>query len=169
MIRFQIEPLEKCWNEAMVLANQHWEETETYRGQQFRPDLARYAAYEKGGWFLGFTGRDGERLIAYAGIYLVPDMHTQELLATEDAFFIDKEHRRGRTFLRFYQFIESEIAQRGAKRIMFTAPQTNGTGRLLERLDYQPVSMQYSKLLGRPDRTNEVQPVTERASAAEAT
>lgn len=150
-LTFHIEPLVQCWNEVMVLAAQHWDETEGYRAQKFRPDLARYVAYESGGWFMCFTGRDGARLAAYAGIYIVPDMHTQELLATEDAFFMAKEYRGGRNFLRFYQHIEAEIAERGAKRIMFTAPQTNGTGRLLERLDYRPVSVQYSKLLARAD------------------
>jgi hypothetical protein len=164
-LTFQIEPLEKCWNEAMVLAHQHWEETEMYRGQAFSPSFQRYQAYEKGGWFIGFTGRDGEKLGAYAGIYVVPDMHTQEVLATEDAFFMAKEYRGGRNFLRFYQFIEAEIARRGAKRIMFTAPQTNGTGRLLERLDYQPVSVQYSKSLARADSASEFNAVMESADA----
>ena len=163
MLTFAIEPLNQCWNEAMVLASRHWEETESYRGQAFSPEYARYESYERNGWFLGFTARDGGMLVAYAGIYLVPDMHTQELLCTEDAFFIEKAHRRGRTFLRFYKYIESEVKARGAARILFTAPVTNGTGRLLEKLDYKPVSVQYSKLIGRADSARSLTAVMEKS------
>ncbi len=153
MIVFALEPLEQAWNECVDLAAAHWMETERYRHDQpFNPVFERYNQYAKLGWYLQFTARDDGRMIGFCGMYLTPSMHTQELIATEDTWFLLPEYRgKGRTFIRFHDFITQELVRRGAVEISMTVP-PGGTGaRLLEHLDYEPVKVQYSRRLVRAD------------------
>lgn len=151
MISYAIEPLAKCWDEWLELAALQWAETERYRHyQKMAPSFDRYNQYDKAGWFLMFTMRDNGRLVGSCGVYLVPSMHTQELIATEDTWYIREEYRKGWNAVKFYKFGESELRKRGA--VEFTvSSKLNGdrptTGKLLERLDYDLIGHVYSKRL----------------------
>lgn len=152
---FAIEPLSSCWNEIMVLAEAHWMETEEYRhGQPFNPIFERYNQYDTAGWLFQFTARDEGKLVGYATMYLVPSMHTQMQIATEDTWFLLPEYRKGRNAIRFYNFVQDEMFKRGAKEVIMTAKMTNHAGKILEYLDFKPVAVQYSKQLGRADSAN---------------
>lgn len=143
---FAIEPLENCWNEFVELAVDHWAETEGYRhSQPLSPKFDRYSQYAKAGWFLMFTARDDGELVGYAGMYIVPSMHTQMLIATEDSWFLLPGYRKGWNAVKFYKFIEKECFARGAVEITMTAKLTNTAGRLLLAMGYNEISKQYSK------------------------
>ncbi len=145
---FALEPLEKVWNECMELALSHWKETEGYRHDQpFSPDFERYKQYADCGYFLIFTARDEGRCVGYAGMYLTPSMHTQQIIATEDTWFLLEDYRKGRNAIRFYNFVEDEVRRCGAVEIGMTAKMTNGAGKILQYLGYDIVSVQYSKNL----------------------
>lgn len=145
---FAIEKLAPIWPQIMGLALAHWHETEGYRhGQQFNPDAARYFQYESIGFYVMFTARDEGALVGYAGCYFTPSMHTQELLCTEDTWFLLPAYRKGRNALEFYKFVEAECRRRGVREIGMTAKLTNGAGRILEYLGYREVSRQFSKHL----------------------
>lgn len=164
-LTYQIESLDKCWNELMVLASQHWHETEGFRrGEPFAPSYARYIECERIGFFAMFTARDGEKLAGYAGMYITQSMHSQSRIAVEDQWFLLPEYRKGRNALQFVKYVEAALASRGVTAITMSTKLSNGAGKILEYLDYLPVSMQYFKSLGRPNRANDVQPVAERAS-----
>lgn len=143
---FALEPLEACWDELILLYAAHWKETEGYRhGQPFDPRFERYNEYNRLGWFLMFTARDEGKLVGNAGIYMVPSMHTQQMIATEDTWFLLPEYRKGRNAWRFYNFIEAECWSRGAVEITFTAKPTTRVGPMLERLNFKATSVQYTK------------------------
>lgn len=145
---FNVEPLRTSWNEMIELASQHWKETENYRhNQTFCPSFERYNQYDESGWLLHFTARHEGRMVGYAIMYVVPSMHTQQLIATEDTWFLLPEHRKGRNAIEFYKFVESVCRTRGVVEIGMTAKLTNGAGRILEYLGYKIVSQQYSKHL----------------------
>ncbi len=145
---FAIESLADCWNELVIIHEAHWKETESYRhGQPFAPSFERYEQYNKSGWFLMFTARDGEKLVGNAGMYITPSMHTQQIIATEDTWFLLPEYRKGRNAIEFYQFVEDECKKRGVVEICMTTKKTNSAQRILEYLDYELVSYQYSKHL----------------------
>ena len=147
-LSYQIEPLSLCWNEMIQLAAAHWQETEGYRhGQPFCPSFERYNQYDQAGWFIMFIARDGAKMAGYAGMYLTPSMHTQQLIATEDTWFLLPQYRKGRNAIQFYQFVEDECRRRGVVEIGMTAKLTNSAGRILEYLGYEVVSKQYSKHL----------------------
>lgn len=145
MIAFAIEPLVRCWDEMIALAAEHWQETEAYRHDQpFAPSFERYNEYDKLGWYFEGTVREAGILVGYCGMYLTPSMHSQCLIATEDSLFLRKDHRRGRTALRFIQFLEAECARRGAVEVGITA-KTEEARRLLLHLDFAQVATHHSK------------------------
>src|SRR6185436_7266689 len=147
---FAVEPVERCWNEVLVLASQHWAGTRSYRRHEpFNPSFERYQACNQSGFFQLFTARDGETLAGYFGVYITESMHSQKRMATEDTFYLAPAYRGGRTALRFLKHIESQCQQWGVEEIMFSCEIDNETGikGLLERLDYRPVIMQYAKHL----------------------
>ena len=148
-MRFAIEPLSICWDEMVALAEGHWQETEAHHHSQgFNPKRERYEQYEQSGWFFEFVVRDAGRMVGFSGMYLVPSMHSQAWIATEDTWYLVPEYRgKGRTIIRFYDFIEAELARRGAVEINMSVPILGPAGRLLEHLDYQPVKVHYSKQL----------------------
>lgn len=167
-LTFQIEALDSCWNELMVIASQHWNETEGFRrGEPFAPSYARYIECERIGFFAMFTARDGEKLAGYSGIYVTQSMHSQCRIAVEDQWFLLPEYRKGRNAIMFVKYVEGALAARGVTAIQMSAKISNGVGKILAYLDYQAVSTVYFKSLttASPDRANEVQPVAESASA----
>jgi hypothetical protein len=167
-LAFAVEPLEKCWDEWLELAALQWAETEGYRHYQaMAPSFDRYDKYDKAGWFLMFTARDEGRLVGSCGVYLVPSMHTQALIATEDTWFMRKEYRKGRNAIDFYKFGERELIKRGAVEITVSSKLIDDkptTGRLLEYLGYGKVAVSYAKRIVRadsaqPEKSADVRPV----------
>jgi len=147
-LQFALEPLKPIWGDILRLASEHWSETEGYRhGQVFAPDAYRYFQYNDIGFYLMFTARDEGRMVGYAGMYVTPSMHTQQIIATEDTWFLLPDYRKGRNALAFHRFVEDEMQRRGVVEIGMTAKLTNHAGKILEYLGYKPVSLQYSKHL----------------------
>ena len=147
-LTFAVEPLVDIWDEMMECAFAHWLETSMYKnGETLCPKLSRYQQYEKLGWYFEFVARHDGDFVGFCGMYLVPSMHTQEALATEDILYIKPEYRHGRNALRFYQFIEVEMQQRGAKKIMLTAPPESVANKLLTHMGCEHSANQYSKRL----------------------
>jgi GNAT superfamily N-acetyltransferase len=147
-VKIQIEPLSACWNEILAIGLEHWKETEGYRHDQpFKPEYERYKSYEDCGWGFTVTVRDEGKLVGYSVMYVCPSMHTQELIATEDTFFLLPDYRKGWTAIKLLKFAEDECARRGAVEIFQTAKLTNKAGDILERRGYTHVANQYSKRL----------------------
>lgn len=148
MITFAIEPLASIWDEMISCAQQHWLETSMHAdGDVLDARLERYEAYERAGWYVECVARHDGEFAGFCGMYLVPSMHTQELLATEDILYIKPEYRHGRNGFRFYQYIEDEMRRLGAKKIMLTAPPESVANRILQNLGCKLTAHQYSKSL----------------------
>lgn len=154
MIRFGIEKLAPIWADIFQIAALHWSETEGYRhGQKFEPDAYRYLQFNEIpgagdlAFYTMFTARDGSKLVGYAGMYVTRSMHTQQVIATEDTWFLLPEYRKGRNALAFYKYVEEVCARNGVVEIGMTAKLQNGAGRIMEYLGYTHVSKQYSKFI----------------------
>ncbi len=146
MIEFAIEPLETSWAEMVKLAEIHWNETQTYRHfQPFNPSFSRYKQYADIGCFIQFTARDEGRMVGYGGVYIVPSMHTQATIATEDTWFLLPEYRKGWNAIRFFKFMEAEAKRRGAIEFSLTTPYALNGGKLCEFLKYTPIATVWSK------------------------
>lgn len=145
---FAIEKIRDCWDEVSALGQQHWLETQQYRhSQPFKPMLERYAQYEDFGGYLQFTARVDGVLVGYGGLYIVPSMHTQELICQEDTWYLMPEHRKGFSAIKFFRFMEDECRKRGVKEVMLTAPATTRAGVIHKFLKYEKVADVYSKHL----------------------
>jgi hypothetical protein len=161
---FAIEPLSTCWNEMITLAHQHWNETQQYRhSQPFCPSFERYNQYDKAGWFLQFTARDNGKMVGYAGLYLTPSMHTQQLICTEDTWYLLPEYRKGWNAIKFYRFMERECIKRGVVEICLTVPHSTGVSPIHKYLGFEKVSDQFSKHLGSADSAED-QPLLENSN-----
>lgn len=147
-LRFAVEPLADCQQEVDALGRQHWSETEEYRhGQRYNPDWKRYFASDAAGWYFMCTARPSctvqAPMVGYGGMWVMPSMHTQKMVASEDTFFILPDYRKGWNAIRFLKFIEAQCRQRGAIEIGWT--DKKGKGALLDRLGYKVVASQWSK------------------------
>lgn len=147
-LTFAIEPLATIWDEMIECAQSHWLETSMCKGGEvLDARLERYEQYEKLGWYFEFVARHDGEFVGFCGMYLVPSMHTQETLATEDILYIKPEYRHGRNALRFYQHIENEMKRLGAKKIMLTAPPESVANKLLLHMGCEHSANQYAKRL----------------------
>lgn len=148
---FAVEPLESCWHEIYDkpngLAFQHWNETQGYKNQTYNPLFERYNQYAKAGWFLQFTARDEGRLVGYAGVYLTPSMHSQQLVSTEDTWYVLPEYRKGWNAIHFYRYMEETCRQRGVVEATLTLPDEKGLDPIVRRLGYVSRNRQFSKNL----------------------
>lgn len=152
-LTFQAESAERCWDELYPLAQAHWASTESYhRHEPFNPSKERYAGYNRMGYFHLLTARDGARLAGYFGLYITDSMHSQLKMATEDTFYLHPDYRAGRNAWRMLRYAEQYCRQCGVKELLFSCEvdNTSGIHRLVERLDFRPVIMQYSKQISPP-------------------
>ena len=144
---FQKESLVTSWDEVMDIAKEHWNETEGYRhGQLFSPDKSRYLYLESIGFYHQFTARDGDMLAGYGGIYVMPSMHTQKMVASEDTYFLLPAYRKGRNAIRFLRFIEDYLKDLGCIEFMVSTKLSNPRAeRIIEYLKFQFVEKRWSK------------------------
>lgn len=137
-----------AWPEFMRLAVRHWCETEMYRaGEGMNPDEERYTNFNHHGMYRFFSVRSKGRMVGYCGMYVMRSMHTQKTVATEDAWFLLPEFRKGRNAIRFYQYVERQMKDAGAQRITMSTKITNKAGRILTYLGYSHFANQYTKEL----------------------
>jgi GNAT superfamily N-acetyltransferase len=159
-LRFAVEPFAACQQEIDALGRQHWAETEEYRhGQRYNPDWKRYLSSDAAGWYFVCTARPWDScvmrtpMVGYGGMWVMPSMHTQQMVAMEDFFFLEPDYRKGWNAIKFLKFIEAQCRQRGAIEIGWT--DKKGKGALLEHLGYEVVASQWSKqFLGGADSTH---------------
>ncbi len=150
--RYALEPLRPIWDDVMRLAAAHWEE---YRDigvdgydAPMNPDKKRYIHYNDIGYHLQFTVRtEAGELVGHAGMYVDESMHTRTKIATEDTWFLLKEHRKGSNALRFMRFVEDHLRSLGVKEIQMTAKLANKSGRIMEARGYKHVANEYLKVL----------------------
>lgn len=150
MLTYSIEPIGEIWDEFMVLARAHWSETESYRhqNQPLNPSKDRYVQYEKGGWYKEFTARnESGELVGHIGMYVMPSMHSQCLVASEDTLYILPEYRKGRNALNLMKYVEAEMRKLGVVEISASTKPVNNAGRLLEYMGYVLATNGYSKHL----------------------
>jgi hypothetical protein len=171
-LEFKIEPLEPIWEEIVRIASQQWEESDyNIHGIPINLDKARYLKFNELGLFLMFTARDGGVLVGYAGMYLMPSMHTQTPTVTEDTLFLLPDYRKGRNAIRFYQFIEQEYTRivgfaypdATLFELSFTTKLSNGAGRILKYLDFRETALLHMKTIFLPLRAYSAQPDLEEA------
>ncbi|WP_157900201.1 hypothetical protein [Rhodoferax koreensis] len=145
---FQVERFRDIETEIHALHAMHWAETERYRdAMAMVPDYEGFKEKERDGGLIQFTARADGALVGNIRMYLFRSMHTQQLAAKEDTFFLLAAHRSGFTAIRFWQHMENVLRALGVKEITTDSKVTNKVGRLNEYLGYAHVADVYHKLL----------------------
>lgn len=107
----------------------------------FNPRTTDYLSYAAAGLLKTFVVRHNGDPVGYANVYLMPDMHNQDLVAHEDTIFITKEHRNGigKSLVRYGL---AELAKAGARRLTVTAMTDCRVEKLWQRMGFKPVATQ---------------------------
>lgn len=145
---FSIEKIADIWDELQTNYEKHWHETEEYRhGQELNMDKTRYLQYEDMGLYFMFTARDNGKLAGNLGIYVMPSMHTQKLVASEDTLFMLPEYRANGNAYKFCKYVEKDMEKRKVVEIVMTVKTVNKAWKFSERLGFKRIAYQYSKHL----------------------
>lgn len=130
---------------------EHWLETETHRHASipFNPDYDRGLDLEAQGRYLLIVAEETAtgKVVGNYGLYVSRSMHTQGLIATEDTLFLSRANRGGRLGVAFIRYAERALAQLGVEELGVSVKLVNHVGPMIERMGYQPVGTQYTKLL----------------------
>jgi GNAT superfamily N-acetyltransferase len=145
---FACERMEDILEEIKPLHAAHWAETEEYRhGLEFNPNYEKFIRFERAGRAIVFTLRNAGKLVGHFSVYVSESMHTQTLMAREDALYLLPEARKGRTSARLIAYAESGLRQLGVKEIDVSVKVINRAGRFFRMLGYKHVEDGLNKIL----------------------
>jgi L-amino acid N-acyltransferase YncA len=148
----QVESFRGILEELAPLHAEHFAETEKHRhGLQLRPDYDGIAARERAGRALQFTVRRDGELAGHLLMYLFRSTHTQTLVAEEDTLFMRPAHRGGMTAVALLRYAERVLIELGVREIRANSKLINNADVLMRRMRYQPVAIQFVKMLRAPD------------------
>lgn len=148
-IVFRAERFSEILEELHVLHKEHFAETEIHRlGFGMNPDYDYMADMERQGRMVQFTARDAEtnRLVGNIRMYVQTSVHTGNLYASEDTFYVLPEYRKGFMALRFWQFMEESMRVIGVSEIRTDSKVINKVHRLNEYCGYKHVANKYVKI-----------------------
>jgi len=143
---FALENFEKTYRELEPLYRQHYGEMqERLAGEgipigDFNPQLGLYRDFSRAGWLLNYVVRLDGRAVGYSNIYMTPDMHNGEKIATEDTIYLLPDHRNG-TGRKLAQFILEDLDARGVKRLNVTAVTDLRVAKLWKRMGFKETAV----------------------------
>lgn len=105
----------------------------------YNPNLRDYHAAMDSGLMATFIVTFGETVVGYSNIWITPDMHSQELIASEDTIYMLPEHRNG-TGKKLAKFILAELGSRGVKRVNISPVTDLRVGKIWQRMGFKPVA-----------------------------
>lgn len=84
------------------------------------PQWQEYALLEQLGRFVVYTAREDGKLIGYSAYFITRHLHYAGLIhAQNDVLFLQREHRRGTTALRFLDHCEQQLRGKGVQKLTY--------------------------------------------------
>ena len=105
----------------------------------YNPQLPDYFAAMDNGSLLTFIVLENETVIGYSNVYLHNDMHTGELVASEDTIYVLPEHRNG-VGKKLVKFILAHLESLGVKRVTISPVTDLRVGKIWSRMGFRPVA-----------------------------
>jgi GNAT superfamily N-acetyltransferase len=147
-ITFSAEPLLDCLEEIKAQHQLQWDELKQgEHGLVLKPNYDGLLAGNALGKYIVFTARKDGVLVGNCSVWLYESNHTQDLMATEDTLFLQKEFRKGRTGIKFFQYCEEVLKRLGVVEIAFSVSPSNNVWKVWERLGYSIKSYQMAKVI----------------------
>ncbi len=148
MITYHDEDPTVFFKELAPILPAHYEELCVTKDFSLEPDFAAYDRLHKAGFLRAVTCRSNEELVGYIIFIIQPHLHFCSCItAFEDLYYVKKEHRKGRTGIRLFQYAEKVLKEAGVKRIIMHTKVHMDNSRLFEYLGYKNTDKLFSKLL----------------------
>lgn len=106
---------------------------------EYNPQLESYFAAMDSGLMLTFIVLENETVVGYSNVWVTPDMHSSELIATEDTVYILPDHRNG-LGKKLVKSILLELEKRGVKRVTISPVTDLRVGKIWRRMGFKPVA-----------------------------
>jgi len=127
------------------LAKANFAEVRPGERQQINFDFFRQS--EKNGLIFIIGAVQASKIIGYSITFVLPDLHTASVLASNDVIYLDPEHRRGLTASRLVRATEAEALRRGASMMQWSPLVGSRFCKLLDLRGYTARSVTYRKEL----------------------
>jgi len=146
-MEFAIEHVDTVIHDCADAICNHWEDVALNQDTvKLDPDWDAYKKLYEAGVLLVVTSRYDEKLVGYS-VYIVGEsLHYKGLkIAESDAFWLDKEYRKGMTGMKMIKFAEKALKDRDVDFIMSKVKIHRDIGPVFERMGYSPIETVYSK------------------------
>ncbi len=148
MITYHEEDPTILFHELAPLLTDHFDELCATKEFSLEPDFEAYNRLYKAGCLRAMTCRKASELIGYIIFTVSPHLHYRSCItAFEDLYYVKKEHRKGRTGIKLFQFAERVLRKSGVNRIIMHTKVHLDNSKLFEYLDYKYTDKLYTKLL----------------------
>lgn len=150
MITYAVEPWSEYKREAARMWVEHWEEIAINRDTiQLDVDYRRYDGLDATGQLHVVVAREAGQMIGYHLSIVQPHLHYAGTLhAFVDIYYIKPSHRKGRTGINLFKFVESSLKKRGVQKIITGTKRHMDMSRLFEHLGYSETEVQFTKYIG---------------------
>jgi hypothetical protein len=150
MITFQVEDWFAVRAEMAPLWFQHWEEVAMNRDKiKLDPDFAAYDFLATSGQLHIVVARKEGEVIGYHFTMVRPHLHYRTSLSgITDIYYIAPAHRAGRTPLRFFEFVEKTLKERGVQKLFTGTKLSLDAGPLFEKMGWTETERLYTKMIG---------------------
>ena len=150
MITFSVEPFSDCYEEAIPLLEQHYQEISAHKAHGFdlKPQIHAYKARETDGTLMTVVGREGGEIVAYLSCFIAPGLHYETCLTClPDIFYVRPDKRLGMCGVRLFKFVEKELKRRGVKLWFVGSKVAHDVTPLFRFMDFSPVETTHAKWL----------------------
>lgn len=153
LLTIQAERFADIVQEAHLLHQAHWQETEGHRhGLALSPDYDALLSDEKAGRLLQFTVRgQWNELVGQCRMYVGLSRHTKTLYAHEDTLYLLPKARGGMTAVKLMRFAEQALLSIGVREIEADSKVMNNAEVLMQRLKYTHTANRYTKIFKEQD------------------
>lgn len=148
-ITYQQESLVTVRKDVVDLAKADWEEiNHDDDAYPFDPDWDLYSLLEDNGSLMIFTARLGDDLVGYFSVVKSPSLHSKgKFVLCNDVIYLHKGHRKGRTGVGLFKFVEDCLKKDGYSNLQILYSQKYDISPLLSRLGYRHIESKHEKRL----------------------
>lgn len=149
MIKYQQEFLCSVKGDIKPLLEYHYSEVHPLKDiMTFDIDWEAYENLEVSDLLRIFTARDGDRLVGYLAMLVVPNFHCKgQYTAQDDALFVCPSVRGSSVCKHLIEFMEKCLFQDGVKVVHISGTASNPIDGLMDRLGYSPIETKFQKVL----------------------
>ena len=148
-ITFSVENYNTLLNDGgTTLFKAHWKEIALYKNE--RPLNVNHASYfqlESQGRLAVFTVRSNGNLIGYSMFTFGISNHYTIPVASNDAFYLHPQFRKGWTAVNFIKYCLKKLKQSKAKQVIWRTKSHQSFGPILERYGMKEDDVCYSMML----------------------